>query len=768
MGVREIKTTIAIDGERQFSSALREAQRGLRVLQSELKAESSAFDANTSAMQRSETRAKSLRAQIEQQKRIVEALRGAVADSAKKWGENSQQADGYRIKLANARSVLNDMTRDLEEAERASDGLNGSLKRIEPPSWEELGSAASAAGDVMEKVAAAGAAAFGAVTAAAAGAAKGVADMVAETSVQADNLLTQSLQTGIDAQTLQAWSYAARFVDTEVSSITDSIKKLRLNMQKSSSETGINDALTTLGVKATDAAGRYRDAQDVFWDVIDAAHENIQGLNETELDTALQALTGKGYTDLLPLISAGRQGWEDAMARAYAGGLVMDQETIDAFGAYNDKLQEIDAAWAGIKNSMAAIALEYADPIAEDIGSIATAFNRFLRGEEGAEDDLATQVDKLFTDAQTAMTTGWEAFNTTVDTLTASENPSTQKLGAALGAARDALAGIAENKDTYVAAMEAVLAVMVGSKAVAAAANMASAATSLAKMAPLMSEFAPIALAIGGFTAAGAGIQAAADAMEQQAQQERQQGAIRNAGKYADVIGGRDILQAYADKVHAEGWGAITWQDMEPIFDAFGQDRGADVLAELEKYKLTGGERWEVPESWFDVGSAAQQVISDMQGALDEGGLTVAPALPEDWGTAAQSAMQGALNGMRLTVPVTPVMGTAGSGTMAGRWVAPMIEGSHAGGLDYVPHDGYIAELHKGEGVLRAAENAQYQAQRRRGGADSAQDSAAMRRAIGLLARMLGGVSMQIDGEVAGRLLAQSVSESLAGEMMEG
>ena len=168
MGVREIKTTIAIDGERQFSSALREAQRGLRVLQSELKAESSAFDVNTSAMQRSETRAKSLRTQIEQQKRIVEALRGAVADSAKKWGENSAQTDGYRIKLANARNVLNDMTRDLEEAERASDGLNQAMKRIEPPSWEELGSAASAAGDVMEKVAAAGAAAFSAVTAAAA------------------------------------------------------------------------------------------------------------------------------------------------------------------------------------------------------------------------------------------------------------------------------------------------------------------------------------------------------------------------------------------------------------------------------------------------------------------------------------------------------------------------------------------------------------------------------------------------------------------------
>ena len=34
------------------------------------------------------------------------------------------------------------------------------------------------------------------------------------------------------------------------------------------------------------------------------------------------------------------------------------------------------------------------------------------------------------------------------------------------------------------------------------------------------------------------------------------------------------------------------------------------------------------------------------------------------------------------------------------------IDGSHAGGLDYVPFNGYLAELHQGEGVLTAAQNA--------------------------------------------------------------
>jgi hypothetical protein len=37
-----------------------------------------------------------------------------------------------------------------------------------------------------------------------------------------------------------------------------------------------------------------------------------------------------------------------------------------------------------------------------------------------------------------------------------------------------------------------------------------------------------------------------------------------------------------------------------------------------------------------------------------------------------------------------------------------MFDGSHAMGLDYVPFDGYIAELHKGERILTAKEAKEY------------------------------------------------------------
>ena len=71
---------------------------------------------------------------------------------------------------------------------------------------------------------------------------------------------------------------------------------------------------------------------------------------------------------------------------------------------------------------------------------------------------------------------------------------------------------------------------------------------------------------------------------------------------------------------------------------------------------------------------------------------------------------------------------------------SPDIDGSHAGGLEYVPYDGYIAELHRGERVQTAAE-----ARQERGAGANADD---LRETISeAIAEGMRGIAVYMDGK---------------------
>jgi len=116
---REIKTTLAIDGEKQFKAAMDEAYRGMKVLGSEMKLNTAVFGDNASSVEGLTKKGEILGKQISQQKEIVAALSKAVEDSAAAYGENDKRTDAYRIKLNNATAALSRMEGELEGNEQA-------------------------------------------------------------------------------------------------------------------------------------------------------------------------------------------------------------------------------------------------------------------------------------------------------------------------------------------------------------------------------------------------------------------------------------------------------------------------------------------------------------------------------------------------------------------------------------------------------------------------------------------------------------------------
>lgn len=147
--VREIKTTLALDGEKAFNAALREAEREMRVMNADLKAMAAEYKATDDTQKYFTERNEILGRKIKQQEEYVEALSRAVKEAAEKYGDAAELTDGYRIKLSNATAKLFDMRREADAAARELEDLGRDSEKVGRQLERGIGDAAE---DVEDKL----------------------------------------------------------------------------------------------------------------------------------------------------------------------------------------------------------------------------------------------------------------------------------------------------------------------------------------------------------------------------------------------------------------------------------------------------------------------------------------------------------------------------------------------------------------------------------------------------------------------------------------
>lgn len=130
MAVREIKTSIALDGEQAFKQALADASRNLRVMDADLKAAATEFKVTGDAQQYYTEKSRNLKEQIAQQEQVVDMLVNAVRKSAAAFGESDAKTDGWRIKLSNATAKLMAMKKSLQDTDKEAEEFGRDSKRV--------------------------------------------------------------------------------------------------------------------------------------------------------------------------------------------------------------------------------------------------------------------------------------------------------------------------------------------------------------------------------------------------------------------------------------------------------------------------------------------------------------------------------------------------------------------------------------------------------------------------------------------------------------
>ena len=208
--------------------------------------------------------------------------------------------------------------------------------------------------------------------------------------------MTTSANTHIATDDLQKYSYALNFIDGDINTLTGTLKKNTQIMSKArDGNATYTEAYEKLGVSITDANGELRNGQDVYWEVIDALGQ-IE--NETERDALAMTLLGKSGTELNTIIDAGSEAFKAYGEEAEAMGAVMSGESLNALGAFNDKLQQLKAGLGGLKNAAALIALPFLDDLAEKGVPILADFTRGIQQANGDVSKMSDVIGKGLSD----------------------------------------------------------------------------------------------------------------------------------------------------------------------------------------------------------------------------------------------------------------------------------------------------------------------------------------------------------------------------------
>lgn len=454
MPAREIKTTLAVDGEQAYKRAINDAKTSVRNLGTQLSLAQAEFKKSGDAQKLMETRAKALKSEIDQQNEIVKSLDGALKEAKKQYGEGSKEAEKWGAELNRAKATMASLEAELANNERGLD-RNGKAFDDASAAASDFGNAVNSIGKgVSFELITSG---IGKITSGFENAIKKAADlatsmwnMMRDAASWADDEITLAKIYGVDVEDLQRMQHAAKMVDTDIDTIVKARQKLMKAMGSELKSDSITEAFQALRVPVYDQNGKMREMETVFWE----AGRALMNLDDEVLqnNVAMQ-LFGKSWMELRPLFDAGKQAYQDAINEA----TVVPQENIEKLGALQDQLDRLDDQFNTLKMNVLSELAPSFEILAGALTDLMAEFNAYLQTDEGKA------MMQALSDAVTAFFS--EVKNIDLQTAVGTVSD-------ALGLIKDGFLWIKDNKDSIVDALKGIGIAFAGLKLVEVAANM--------------------------------------------------------------------------------------------------------------------------------------------------------------------------------------------------------------------------------------------------------------------------------------------------------
>lgn len=395
----DIGPKIGIDGEAEFRKELNNLSQQMKTLGSEMKVVTSAFADNDKSQEALSAQADVLTRQIQTQEQRLAQLQKGLEASSKKYGENDTKTLKWAQAVNNATADLNKMRSQLEKTNQSMDQTEGGMEDLADATEDAGEAAAQADGKFGAMTAAMGNLISSGIQAAISAVGELIGSIVnldettEEYRAAQGKLNTAFEAAGYGAEAAQA-AYGAFY---GILGDTDTATEASQLLAK------LSDSTEDISKWTDIAAGVY----GTFGDSLP-----VEGLIEASNETAKVGQVTGVLADALNWAGISEDAFNEALAQCSSESernqLIMDtlsgtyDEASDAFYQNNaalvasrDAQAQMDAALAGLGETIAAVKTSLTADFLPAISQVITAFSGLLSGAEGADAAFSQAVGGL-------------------------------------------------------------------------------------------------------------------------------------------------------------------------------------------------------------------------------------------------------------------------------------------------------------------------------------------------------------------------------------
>lgn len=402
----DIGPVIGIEGEKEFRNSIKQINENMKTLGTEMKAVASQFDKNDNSTTALTEKNKVLNKQIDEQKNKLLELQKGLATASEKYGENDKVTQGWRRAVNQATADLNNMehelknnTETMEKAKNPADDLGKEIKQVGDHA-EDAGKKAFTMGDMIKANLISEAIISGvkALGSAIISVAKGIGDAVSETIDYTSEISDMSQRTGVAAEELQKYSYAAKMSGMEMGTL----EKAMIRSQKSfaDAKTGSKTLQESYRALSIDI-NKINNSSDAFDKTIRALADMK---DETKRNALANDLFGKSYAELAPLLNEGAAGIDALKTKAEELGIVLSEDAVNAGEALGDTLDTLKLTIGGVANSLISLLLPGLSSLANNGVSFISEFAKEIQGANGDIGKIGEVIGKALSDLVSKIT----------------------------------------------------------------------------------------------------------------------------------------------------------------------------------------------------------------------------------------------------------------------------------------------------------------------------------------------------------------------------